>query len=138
MRLLKIFSISLLSQGTILLIGFINGIIITRNLGVGGRGKYAIAMGIIVALGLLFGEGLYYSNTYLVSIKKNKLSQLFTNGKIAGLVLSGLMVVLAFLFNKLLINTVLPGITGQLFFISRFQCDTINFTENVHWFICGS
>jgi stage V sporulation protein B len=137
MRLLKIFSISLLSQGTILIIGFINGIIITRNLGVDGRGKYAIAMGIIVALGLLFGEGLYYSNTYLVSIKKNKLSQLFTNGKIAVLALSGLMVLLALLFYKLLINTVLPGITGQLFLLAVFSVTPLILLRSVAGLLLG-
>lgn len=137
MGLLKIFSVSLLSQGTILIIGFINGIIITRSLGVDGRGKYAIAMGIIVALGLLFGEGLYYSNTYLVSIKKNKLSQLFTNGKIAVLGFSVIMVLTAICSHKLLTSTVLPGITSQLLLLSVFSVTPLIFLRSVTGLLLG-
>ena len=111
MRFRKVFSISLVAQGAVLFIGFINSVMITRNLGVEGRGQYAIAMNVITVLALLVGDGLYRSNTYLVSANRERLSILFSNGVLAIAGFGSLVFVIALLWGDEIIQTILPGLS---------------------------
>ena len=114
MSFFRVFSISLLSQALVLLIGFVNSIIITRNLDLAGRGSYALTMNIILILGLIVGDGLYRSNTYLVSKDRDRLSRLLTNGVVAIVGMGILFFVMLFGVGKAVIPQNLPGVDFNL------------------------
>lgn len=137
MGFFKIFSISLFSQGAVLFIGFINSIIITRNLGVDGRGQYAIAMNVITILALVFGDGLYRSNTYLVSIERKNLSPLFTNGTLAVMIFSSLLLSLPFLIGRNLIEIVLPGLNPTLISLAILIVTPVIYLRSVEGLLLG-
>ena len=118
MRFIKVFSLSLFSQGFVLLAGFVNSIVITRHLNLDGRGQYALIMGIITVFSLVFGDGLYRSNTYLISLNRGNLSRLISNSVVAvGCV--GLILVLISVFIKgPILVKILPGIDFSLVVIA--------------------
>ncbi len=66
MKFFRHFSITFFATLIITVIGFLNNIIITRQLGVIDRGKYSIIMYSILIISLLFGEGLKRSNTIII------------------------------------------------------------------------
>lgn len=114
MGFIKIFSVSLFAQGLVLVTGFINSIIITRNLDLVGRGKYALTMNIITILSLVFGDGIYRANTYLVSLNRKHLSKLISNSVIAVSVIGALLLVFIFLMTEGFLQKLVPGLNLSL------------------------
>ncbi len=118
MRFIKIFSLSLFSQAFVLLAGFVNSIIITRQLNLEGRGQYALTMGIITVFSLIFGDGLYRSNTYLISLNRKNLSRLISNS-IVVVGIFGLILLATSVFIKgSILERILPGVDFTLVFIA--------------------
>ena len=137
MRFLKIFTISLFSQAAVLVIGFVNSILITRNLGVEGRGQYALAMSIVTVLALILGDGLYRSNTYLVSLDRSRLSSLFTNGSIAIAGFGGLLLLLTQVLGESALNSILPGLDRQLILLEVLSVIPLIFNRNLQGLMLG-
>ena len=133
MSFFRVFSISLLSQALVLLIGFVNSIIITRNLDLAGRGSYALTMNIILILGLIVGDGLYRSNTYLVSKDRDRLSRLLTNGVVAIVGMGILFFVMLWGVGKAVIPQILPGVDFQLMILVGISAIPLVFIRS----ICG-
>ena len=73
MNFKKEFSLTGIISIAIAVAAFINNIIVTRQIGVESRGKYAIILNLVMLLSLFLGEGLRKSNTILVADKQNKL-----------------------------------------------------------------
>ncbi|MBN2030812.1 polysaccharide biosynthesis C-terminal domain-containing protein [bacterium] len=118
MGLVKIFSISLFSEAFVLLAGFVNSIVITRNLDLAGRGEYALTMNVVLILSLIFGDSLYRSNTYLISKNRKDLSRLISNGMVAILFLGFLLFSIFCLSGQDVFQQILPGVHLQLVFIA--------------------
>ncbi|MBN2000060.1 oligosaccharide flippase family protein [candidate division KSB1 bacterium] len=118
MRLFKVLSISMVSQVVFLAAGFFNNIIITRNLSLSQRGQYALAMNLIIVLGLILGDGLYRSNTYLISRKPDKLSPLVSNSILAIVIFSLLAALLLLPFRALLFTRWLAGLDTRLLLLA--------------------
>ncbi len=114
MGFIKIFSVSLFAQGLVLVTGFINSIIITRNLDLVGRGKYALTMNIITILSLIFGDGIYRANTYLVSLNRKDLSKLISNSIIAISTIGALLLIFIFVMTEGLLQKLVPGLNLSL------------------------
>ncbi|MFZ5516356.1 MAG: oligosaccharide flippase family protein [Candidatus Zhuqueibacterota bacterium] len=118
MGIVKIFSVSLIAEGLVILTGFVNSIIITRNLDLPGRGKYALTMNIITMLSLIFGDGIYRANTYLLSVDRKKLSVLFSNSIVAITAVGALLLVGVLLLTEGLIQTLVPGMNFSLLLVA--------------------
>jgi len=108
MTLLRIFSTSFL---------FVNSIIITRTLGVDGRGQYSLAMTIVSVLSLVFGDGLFRANTYLTSRDSRNIKGLFGNLTIYTIGIALFLIVLG-LSGYSLISVAFPGLSYSLVFIA--------------------
>lgn len=137
MRFRKIFSISLSAQAAVLGVGFVNSIMITRYLGVEGRGQYAIAMNVVTVLALLLGDGLYRSNTYLVSVNRKRLSGLFSNGAVAVTGSGVLLTVLFFTWGSEIIRTALPGLNRAILFWAVLSLAPVVFLRSVEGLVLG-
>lgn len=111
MRFVKSFVITLFSQGVIIVTGFLNGVIITRNLGPGGRGEYAMVSFMVTIILVLMGEGLYRSNIYLASRDKSEqnLAQLGSNILVYGVLVALIMLLLGLLPDRVY-AVLMPGI----------------------------
>lgn len=137
MRFRKIFSISLGTQGAVLFIGFVNSIMITRYLGLEGRGQYAIAMNVITILALLLGDGLYRSNTYLVSLNAKLLSPLFSNGLLMIGGFGTLLLIISFLWGADIIQTALPGLNMDILFWAVISMIPVIFVRSIEGLVLG-
>ena len=118
MGLVKIFSISLFAEAVVLFAGFINSIIITRNLELSGRGEYALTMNVVLILSLIFGDSLYRSNTFLISKNRKHLSPLISNGTVGIVLLGFILFSMFYLFGQDVFQYVLPGVHLQLIFLA--------------------
>lgn len=116
-NMIRIFSISFLAEGVVILTGFANSIIITRALGVTGRGEYSLAMTIIMVLSLIFGDGLSRANTYLVGEKRSWLPVLYGNSLVYSAGLGFVLSLVAFAGFPL-INKIVPGLSELLVVIT--------------------
>jgi len=117
MSLLRIFTTSFLAEGVVIFVGLINSIVITRSLGVEGRGEYSLGMTIITILSLVFGDGLCRANTYLTSKDKHNVPALFGNL----VVYNSVMAIILFTVGLLgypLVRLLFPGLSHTLVFIS--------------------
>ena len=110
MRLRHAFSISLFAQGIVLLVGFLNSIIITRNLDLSGRGQYALAMSVLLMINLIAGDILYRSGSYFVSKKSENWPDLFGNGIIFAATLSAILFILIQFAGNTITGHLLPGL----------------------------
>jgi stage V sporulation protein B len=137
LRFRKIFSISLGAQGAVLFIGFVNSVMITRYLGLEGRGQYAIAMNVITILALLLGDGLYRSNTYLVSVNAKYLSALFTNGVLAIGGFGSLLLIVSFIWGPHIIQTALPGLNMNILFWAVISMFPVIFVRSIEGLVLG-
>jgi len=111
MKFLTSFVITLFGQGVVLVVGFLNAVLITRQLGRAGRGEYAMVSFLVMALGVLFGEGIHRTNIYFTSKDKSQqnVSALFSNA----IVLFGVITVVFAGFSLLpdaIFQLILPGI----------------------------
>jgi len=111
---IKVFSLSLFSQAFVLLAGFVNSIIITRQLNLDGRGQYALTMGIITVFSLIFGDGLYRSNTYMISLNRKNLSRLISNSIIAVGIFGLILLLIPIFIQGPILEKVLPGVDFRL------------------------
>ncbi|HDL18151.1 MAG TPA: hypothetical protein ENH29_03770 [Bacteroidetes bacterium] len=111
MRFRDSFLLTLFSQGILLISGFLNGVLITRNLGTVGRGEYAMIIFMVTILLVILGEGLYRSNIYLTSRDKSEknLSQSGANLLFYNAVILSLFLILILLPEKWY-SFFLPGI----------------------------
>jgi len=137
LRFRKIFSISLVSQGAVLFIGFVNSIMITRYLGLEGRGQYAIAMNVITILALLLGDGLYRSNTYLVSLDRRRLSSLFSNGLLVIAGFGTVLLLISFIWGPHIIQTALPGLNMNILFWAVISMFPVIFVRSIEGLVLG-
>ena len=116
MNFLKGFTITGFSTILITLVAFFNNVIVTRQIGADGRGKYVVISNIIVILSLLLGEGIRRTNTLLISEDKRNLAKLVVQTLIYAFVISVLF--LLFYFIDSIWKTIFPNITDNLFFIT--------------------
>ncbi|HPG41581.1 MAG TPA: oligosaccharide flippase family protein [bacterium] len=117
MSLLRIFTTSFLAEGVVIIVGFINSIIITRSLGVEGRGEYSLGMTIVTILSLVFGDGLCRANTYLTSKDKRNVPSLFGNLVVYNSVMAIILLAVG-LLGYPLVRLLFPGLSHTLVFIS--------------------
>ena len=73
MNFSKGFSLSFISTLIITVVTFFYNILITRQLGPEGRGKYAILITMVLLFTFLLGEGLRKSNTLLSAKSKDNI-----------------------------------------------------------------
>ncbi len=117
MTLLRIFSTSFLAEGVVTFVGFVNSIIITRALGVEGRGQYSLAMTIVTVSSLVFGDGLSRANTFLTSRDAKNTKALFGNSMIFTVFIAIFLLLLG-LFGYPLISIAFPGLSYSLVLIA--------------------
>ncbi|MBN2013001.1 oligosaccharide flippase family protein [candidate division KSB1 bacterium] len=137
MRLRRVFSVSFLAQGAIFIIGFVNSIIITRNLGVEGRGLYALSMNIVLILSLILGDGLYRSNTYYISVDRKKFNTLFTNATIAVALIGVVLVLLPFAVSDSIVAIIVPGLNPTLILLAILSVIPLIYTRNIEGLLLG-
>jgi len=113
MTLLRIFSTSFLAEGVVIFVGFVNSIIITRALGVEGRGQYSLTMTIVSVLSLVFGDGLSRANTYLTSRGRHNTKGLFGNLTVYTILIFLLLSVTGLSGYKM-ISLAFPGLSYSL------------------------
>lgn len=96
----------------ITVIAFLNNVIVTRSLGPGGRGIYAIISNLILLVMVIFGEGLRRSNTVFIGRESRNLFSLvkFSIGYCCVLAL----ILCLILLLKPLYNSLLPNISTLL------------------------
>jgi stage V sporulation protein B len=126
----KIFSLSLFSQAFVLLAGFVNSIIITRQLNLDGRGQYALTMGIITIFSLIFGDGLYRSNTYMVSLNRKSLSRLISNSIVAIGIFGLILLAISIFIKGPMLEKVLPGVDFSLVLIAIISVVPVIFVRS--------
>jgi stage V sporulation protein B len=117
MSLFRIFTLSFFAEGIIVAVGFVNSIIITRALGVRGRGQYSLTMTLITVLSLVLGDGLCRAYTYLAGKDESNLRALFQNlifyfGSMI-VVLLFIPIAFASIFEK-----ILPGLSNAFIVIA--------------------
>ncbi|MBN2410430.1 oligosaccharide flippase family protein [candidate division KSB1 bacterium] len=117
MTLLRIFSTSFLAEGVVTFVGFVNSIIITRALGVEGRGQYSLTMTIVSVLSLVFGDGLARANTYLTSRDAKNTKALFGNSMIFT-VITAIFLLFLGLSGYPLISIAFPGLSFSLVLVA--------------------
>lgn len=104
---LKDFSLTSFSTVILTALAFFNNIIITRQIGPDGRGKYAIVSNLVILLALLLGEGIRRNNTLLVPEFKSKLNVIITQNAIyvfASLIIFGIFYLLRDFWTIILPN----------------------------------
>ncbi len=117
MSLIGVFSKSFIAEGIVVFVGFINSIIITRALGVEGRGQYSLAMTIITISALVLGDGLCRNNTFLTSKDKKLVSPLFGNLLLYFFFLAILMAA-AGVWGLPIFHIAVPGLSNKLIWLS--------------------
>lgn len=117
MSLLRIFTTSFLAEGVVIFVGFVNSIVITRLLGVAGRGEYSLGMTIVTILSLVLGDGLSRANTYLTSKDKRNVPLLFGNLVVYNIIMAVALLCIG-LFGYPLVRLLFPGLSHTLVFIS--------------------
>ena len=130
MGFVKVFSLSLFSQAFVLLAGFFNSIIITRHLNLDGRGQYALTMGITTIFSLIFGDGLYRSNTYLISVNRKTLSRLISNSIVAVGIFGVILLSISSVIKGPILERVLPGVDFSLVFIASISVIPVIFIRS--------
>ena len=110
---------SYLAEAVVVLVGFVNSIIITRALGVEGRGQYALAMTVVTVLALVLGDGLSRANTYLAGRDEENATRLFGNLSVYTFALF-LLLALTGLVALPLFRSVLPGLSDRLILLAIF------------------
>lgn len=106
------FSITSLSTLIISIVAFINNIIVTRQIGPEGRGKYAIISNLVIFLSLLLGEGIRRNNLLLVPEYKKQLNLIFTQN-ILYIFFSSLFLGILYLFRNYW-SLIIPNISVSL------------------------
>ena len=91
MTFLRGFSVNALSTLVVLLAGLGNQSLITRAIGVDGRGQYAVLSRIVLLLAVVFGEGLRKANAYLVGRNRTAAPSVFF-GSVLYTVLLGVLI----------------------------------------------
>ena len=79
MRFRDAFLITVVTQGSIVFLGAVNSIIITRSVGPEGRGIYSLLLAFVVVASLAMGGGLTLSNVYSVGINRKNVGIVFIN-----------------------------------------------------------
>lgn len=97
-------------------VALFNNIIVTRQIGAEGRGKYVVVANIIMILSLILGEGIRRANTLLISKDRSYLSKLVAQTLVYALVITLLFLVI-FYFDSLW-KTIIPNITNKLFLLA--------------------
>lgn len=116
MKFFKDFSITSLSTILITFLAFINNIIITRQLGVEGRGRYAVISNLVILIALLFGEGIRKSNTILAGKDQYIVKRLFFK-TIFYLILVIILLTIGYNID-LIWQKLLPNITQKLILLT--------------------
>jgi len=106
-----------LAEGVVVFVGFVNSIIITRALGVEGRGQYSLTMTIVTVSSLILGDGLYRANTYLSSRNANNTKHLFGNLTIYNIIIAIFLLIFG-LSGYSLICFIVPGLSHSLVIIA--------------------
>lgn len=135
MNFIKSFSITFVSTILLTLFGIANNIIITRQIGVDGRGKYAVILNFILLLSLLLGEGLRRSNTILIGNNKNYLSDLLKKSFSFSLFL--LLLLLALAFGSSLFTSLLPNIPEKLIILAVISVALYVFWQSIQSLFLG-
>jgi len=110
---------SYFAEGVVVLVGFANSIIITRALGVDGRGQYALAMTVVTVLALVFGDGLSRANTYLAGRDDKNATQLYGNLSVYTVALF-ILLALGSLVSLPFLRDILPGLSDRLILLAVF------------------
>lgn len=108
----KDFSLTSFTSLSITAIAFFNNIIITRQIGPEGRGKYAIISNLVILLALLLGEGIRKSNILLVAEYKKQLNVIVTQNMVY-LLISSLIIFLFYIFRGFW-ELIIPNVSSQL------------------------
>ena len=77
MTFLRGFSVNALATFVVFLAGLGNHVLITRAIGVDGRGQYSVLSRIVLLLAVVFGEGLRKANAYLVGRNRETAPSVF-------------------------------------------------------------
>jgi len=112
MNFIKGLSITSGTTVLITIIAFLNNVIVTRQIGADGRGKYVVISNIILMFALLFGEGIIRSNTLLVGNSKSNLSKLISQTLVYGILL--FIVFLIIFFLKAYWLFLIPNLSNHL------------------------
>ncbi len=129
MNFSKGFSLGFISTLVITIVTFLNNIIITRQLGPEGRGKYAILITMVLLFTFLLGEGIRKSNTLLSAKSKENIRILLYKTSIYCL---GLLVIfiLLYLFRSFW-QQLLPNITGLMLIITFITAINVIFWQSI-------
>lgn len=116
MKFLKGFYISAFSNILIVFFAFFNNVIITRQLGPEGRGKYTVLINLILLLTLFLGEGIRRSNTIIIGKNRSEIKNLIFTTIIYSVLL--LLVLIIFYLIRDLWIALIPNIEDPFIILS--------------------
>ena len=116
MSFLKGVSLTGITTLIVTFVAFFNNVIVTRQIGPDGRGKYVLISNIILFLTLVLGEGIRRTNTILIGNNKKDLPKLITQTIFFGLFLT-IVFLLIFLLKDYWVYLI-PNLSGKLILIT--------------------
>lgn len=135
MNFFKSFSITFTTTILLTFFGIANNIIITRQIGVEGRGQYAVIMNFVLLLSLLLGEGIRRSSIILVGSNKNYLQDLVKKSFYYAIIV--LFLLFAIFFSNDFFSSLLPNISANLLAISLLSISLYIFWQSIQALFLG-
>lgn len=114
----KAFSITLITQAFVFIIGILNTILIVRAIGAQGRGVYSILLTSVSILSVLSSGGIIWSNTYWVCKERENIRYILSNGLYQAILVLLILLFFSSIFPERILGVVFEGISRKLIFFS--------------------
>lgn len=114
----KAFSITLMTQFLIFMLGILNTILVVRAIGAQGRGIYSILLTSVSVLSVLSSGGIIWSNTYWVGKERENIRYILSNGLYQTIFVFFILLFLTLISTENVLRIVFEGISRGFIFFS--------------------
>lgn len=118
MQFRKAFSLTLITQSLIFILGILNTILIVRAIGAQGRGIYSILLTSVSILSILSSGGMIWSNTYWVGKERENIKYILSNGIYQTIFIFLILLFLTSVSPENILRRVFEGIPKRLIYLS--------------------
>lgn len=135
MNLIKNFSLTITSNILFTVLGLINNIIISRQIGVDGRGLYSVIMTFILFSFLILGDGIRRSSTFYASQSRCNPLLLSRNAIVVSSSSIVLLSILQYHFD--IFSSYLPGIDQDYIYLAVVVVGLMTYSQSVQAIFLG-
>lgn len=114
----KAFSITLVTQFLISILGILNTILIVRAIGPQGRGTYSILLTTVSILSIVSSGGVFWSNIYWVGRENRNVKYILSNGLFQAIFIVFILLFLSLIFPEKTLSMFFEGISKGLIYLS--------------------